>query len=229
MYNNQMSDLSTLSATPPCHLSSLSGLVQAQPLHSRWSTALMLGSEGLLSLDGLEFLRARVTHIEKNPYDAYKGRANDFFKDFNVVWWDEGKVSSVEEKPLISGGFGPCIAVLGRATKKGENLISYTALHHVFVKPNKVKHTLKTLIQKIRGSGTIELFISGGYADMSSDYLKDIKKVIQNTKAKNPNIKLVIKDNTFGIADSGNKSTRGGVKALGFFNATGNPYQIIND
>lgn len=147
------------------------------------------------------------------------------YDSHTYVGWDQGKVASIDENPLFSKEFGSCIALLGRGIKEGENRVSHTSLNHVFVTPKSIEPTLLMLIEKVK-SGIIELFITGGL-EQTKNNKSQMEKIIHDLGKINPNVELMIKDDTFKIADSEMGIYQiAGIKYVAF-DRNGNPYQII--
>lgn len=119
----------------------------------------------------------------------------------SFVGWDKGKVSQVgTELPLYTTELGPCIAILARAFQETDQ-VSHTAVHHVFMAPDKFSDTLKNLVEKTV-KGTIEIFISGGNSDSREDCNKIIS-IIKQFQQRYLDIQFIIAENLFGLCELG--------------------------
>lgn len=179
----------------------------------------------------------RINYLGRKVSLSDRGDVRIPNKDFYLhVSMDDGKVASIEEKPLYSTEFGTCIAVLGRVFKKDEEAVSYTCLHHVFLNPQKLNKTLKELSDKAGKVARIQFFISGGQKQ-SEEVLVEVQEIIEQHRLKNPDIEFNLeKENiTFGIADLGEiyltdhmTTHNGGAFINAGFDSSGNPFQIID-
>ncbi len=168
----------------------------ADPLDTYWQTAF---TEGALELGVPE----RASTLNKKIGSIIELQALEIPREttHTYVGWDEGKVVEAKDPPLYSTAFASCVAVLARAIPDGDDQPSHLAMHHVFLKPQNLSATLKTLAEKVE-KGKIEIFISAGLSDFIYLY-HEIPKMIAQCQEQYPNHQFEIKDNTFGIADLG--------------------------
>lgn len=158
-------------------------------------------------------------------------------KNPNYVQWNAGRVS--ESRKIFSGGYTACFAILGRGYKNGEgsSIPDYFYVHHFFSRSDFFKETLSDLVTKV-GSGTVELFISGGQAAISEWNYEEIKSIIKESSTDTCKVKIL--DDTSNIADhedplmvyqEGNTVISNQVSpniAYTGFDKFGNPIQVLH-
>lgn len=124
---------------------------------------------------------------------------------YQVVAWDQGIISEVgQDLPLYTRHIGPCIAILARAFQENSEQVTHTALHHLFMLPERFGDTLKALCEKVQ-KGRVEIFVTGGLMQMATSRANRFKVIVLIEKfiSEYPAIQFVHCQNLFGLCDIG--------------------------
>lgn len=207
--------------------------LQASGMRQTWTTALTH--------------TAKAMGVEKRVHALFPNAINTAIENVAIpildtqdqthqwVGMDQGKVVAVNDKPLYSTQFGPCLAILARAFPAQSAAVSHMSLNHIYLRPANFKQTLEELVGKIQGTGAVEIFISGGNRTSREDLVK-IQAIISDCTSRFKNVEFRRKASTFGIADVGeyylfvqNRTHQGncGLASAGF-DQQGNPCQVID-
>lgn len=152
------------------------------------------------------------------------------------VGMDQGRVVSVNDKPLYSTQFGSCVAILARAFPAHSTNVSHMSLNHIYLKPANFRKTLEELVETIQRTGAVEIFISGGNRSSIED-LEEIQAIVSDCTSRFKNVEFRSKASTFGIAEVGeyylfdeNRTGHQGNCGLASagFDQQGNPCQVID-